>query len=127
MKKILAVMAILLVVSVTLALAEEIPAPLQKVKEFCLASNPDQDGDYLLRFPGVFKEQDVEFILGYFPRFGVVGIGIRNENGSYIIQFIEETKEFGVYSNGDVFPIEEELAIDMAFQIFRGMVEGKII
>lgn len=107
--------------------AQDIPAPLQKVKEFCLASKPDVDGDYLLRFPGTWEGEDVEYVVGYFPRFEIVGIGLRNGNGSYIINFNEATGEFAVYSNGEMFPIEEELAIERAFKVFRGMVEGKII
>ena len=100
---------------------------MQKVKEFCMKSEPDKDGDYVLRFDGQWQGFPVEYIMAYFPDFGITGIGLVNESGSYVIQFQESTRTFSIYSNGATFMIDEKLAIERAFMIFRELVLAKIV
>jgi len=128
MKKAMSVLlCLLLFVIFVPAFAEDAPAPFQKVKELCLKSQPDVDGDYILEFDGKWEGQEVKFLIGYLPRFSIIGIGLRSDISVYIVQYDENEKEFSAFVNGYMQPLRIDLAIERAFLIFREIVSAKII
>ena|SRR3989304_1421887 len=127
MKKFIVIaLVIVLLGMVELARGDPIPAPFSKVKELCLKSQPDAEGDYVLEFPKNDNE-GVFYIIGYVPRLSFIGIGMKNYEKIVVMQYNEKTQEFSIYFNGMIFSETPEKVLSEAFQIFRELVEQNIV
>ena len=69
----------------------------------------DSKGDTLVEM----KLSDARFILS---------IVLDKDITDSIIRNYEVTDSFGVYSNGNFFPIERDKAIEIAFKVFREII-----
>jgi hypothetical protein len=128
MRKILSLSLLLILLSFGAALAgqDRIPPPFDKIKEMVLKTEPDEDGDYFLFYETKMGEEKIVYILGYLQKEKVIGIA-KAVGHLFIIQYYEEDGNFTAYWDGAEIAIEPQKAIDVAFKIFRELVERNFI
>jgi hypothetical protein len=124
MKKILIVMLILMMLF-TLCLtayASEAPAPFAKAKQLLIANDTQ-----MLQW----EIGDAVYFVGYLTNESVIGIGVVKNNKFLVAEYHELTGEFSIYRysaeiNERRMDTKENVT-DLAFKIFREIVERKFI
>lgn len=124
MKKIICI-DLLLISTLAFAQIEEAPAPFQYIKEYaCGMAEMDSDGHYICIFDIEEKESQYQIAIGYFPKYKVIGIGMAGYG--YFLYF-ENDKTFGVTISDYIMPINEIIAINSAYKIYRELVKRNLL
>lgn len=122
------VLVVLLAFS-SLAMADvSIPAPFESAKTLAMKTAQNANGEYILFLPSsVSTEMGIEYILGYLPKEGIIGVGMTDGMNVVVFMYCEKDQSYSVFYNGNVIPEEEAKVITYAFEIFRKMVAGQAI
>jgi len=124
MKKISLLLVIVFLAFSTMAWAEA-PAPFEYIKGYAMDMvTPDSDGDYIVNIELNDNGQLVRFAFGYLVEAGIIAIG---KEGLGFIIYNEKDKSFGRPYGSYLFRLEEEKAIEMAYVIFRELLERNLL
>lgn len=107
---------------------QNIPAPFESAKSLAMATPLDANGNYVLQIPSaLLTEVGIEYILGYLPDDGIIGVGMTDGANIVVFMYCEKDGSFSTFYNGQVIPGGKEKVIENAFRIFRKMVAGQTI
>ena len=108
-----------------------IPAPFSRAKEMVLKTDIDEACRHLVILELNRNGDSTTYMLGYFIRFKIIGIGRGQGRVLIAVEFDEVNDCFYLFkSRGGMATrenIKKEKAISLAFEIFREMVSEKLI
>jgi len=124
----LGLIALLVLVLVTQALAINIPAPFGKVKQIALTEPKDEDGNYIKEISFLENGKEIIFVLAYIPSVKVIGIGSTID--WLIYEYWEETGKISVAYGPVRYSVKEENRgkfFEAAFKVMRSLVIRNLI
>ena len=119
------IIALLIISTYSLAVST---APFEKAKELSLKVPPSFMGAHLINMTINKDGQEIIFVMGYYPSLGLIGIGKFCGSSVTVYEYNEITGEYSVYlGSGIRKPMEPNMCLHGAFEIFREMVGEKLL
>jgi hypothetical protein len=99
----------------TIVLAQDVPAPFDKIKAIALLQPKDANGSYIAKL--ATTESGIDLWACYFPKQEMIAIAATTQFNIFAIEYWVKENRFALYGDGKRIEISKEDAIEVANQM----------